>query len=449
MIRMSLQEAAQTLGIPPVTTAAGFAGITTDSRRVSSGMMFAALGGEHADGHDFVSSALADGATVALVSRKLDLPLPQLVVDDVITALGSLAAKWCADIKPVVVAITGSNGKTTTKEMVAKILETNASVLATSGNYNNELGLPLTLFELNSNHEFAVLELGASKAGDIEYLSAICAPGIGLVTNVGPAHLQGFGNEEGIARAKGELYAALPATGTAIINNDESWVSLWQEMCPAKNHITFGHKPGSDVFPVHTPNGTKVRTPQGEFELHLHLPGDHNLQNALAATAVALALNIPLKQIRAGLENTQPVPGRLNLVHTQSGWTVIDDTYNANPASLYAALQVLSLQRGEPWLVLGDMKELGHGSRKMHAEMGEAARALGVKKIFALGDASKSAIGAFGSGGRHFDSHAALTEALCSELRPGVACLVKGSRSMGMEQVVEAITDPYPMRETG
>ncbi len=449
MITMPLREAAKILGCQAVENKASFEGITSDSRLVKNGMMYAALSGEHVDGHDFAKAALEHGAACVLVSKKLDMAIPQLVVSDVLAALGTLAAQWRSETNPCVVGITGSNGKTTIREMVTRILELDASVLATTGNYNNELGLPLTLFELNHDHRFAVLELGASKGGDIAYLASLSAPKIGLVTNVGPAHLQGFGNEEGVARAKGELYESLPVDGYAILNADEQWGDLWRELCSSENFITFGRKTKCDVFPVQAAHGIEVQTPRGGFPLNLHLPGKHNLQNALAATSVALALKVPLDQIREGLENTQPVPGRLNLVHTGTGWTVLDDTYNANPASLYAALQVLSLQQGDGWLVLGDMKELGQGSRKMHAEMGESASALGVNRFFDLGYSSMFSVAAFGPVARHFCNHASLIDALCSELVPGVVCLVKGSRSMNMEQVVEAITGPITMREAG
>jgi UDP-N-acetylmuramoyl-tripeptide--D-alanyl-D-alanine ligase len=416
-------------------------------------MLFAALSGERSDGHDFVATAQAAGAVAALVSKPVKpvsgSSFQQLVVDDVLTGLGTLAAFWRAENQPCTVGITGSNGKTTTRDMLANILSLNANVLASPGNFNNELGLPLTLFGLAPEHEYCVLEMGASKRGDISYLARIAAPHTGLVTNVGPAHLQGFGNQEGVARAKGELYAALPTDGCAIMNADEPWCGLWREMNSANSVLTFGHLKRGDVYPVQGEQGYRICTPAGDFPLRLSLPGDHNLQNAMAAATVALALDISLDQVRKGLENTRPVPGRLNLVHADAGWTVIDDSYNANPASLYAALQVLVHEHGEPWLVLGDMKELGQGSRKMHAEMGETARVLGVQRIFGIGDASEFTVDAFGSGGRHFPDHVALIDCLCSELRPGVACLVKGSRSMEMEKVVRAITESCDMREAG
>jgi len=449
MIRMLLSDAAQLLGCTGHDGNRSFRGITTDSRRVEAGMLFAALVGGRSDGHDFVAAAVDAGAAAVLVSKPLDRSFPQLVVDDVLRALGTLASSWRSVVEPCVVGITGSNGKTTTKEMVRNILVGNATVLSTSGNQNNELGLPLTLFRLNCNDRFAVLEMGASKAGDIRYLSQIAPPHVGLVCNVGPAHLLGFGDEEGVARAKGEMFAALPADGFAVINADEPWSVLWQKMSTANNTITFGRQDSCHVHPVYYEQGCLMVTPGGDFPLQLALPGDHNVQNALAATAVCLALDVPLDQIRHGLEITQPVPGRLNRVHADAGWTVIDDTYNANPASLYAALQVLARERGEPWLVLGDMKELGRNSRKMHAEMGQAAQALGVRRLFAIGKVTPATVEAFGAGGRHFKDIETLVHALCSELQPGVACLVKGSRSMGMEQVVRAISSPCDIREAG
>jgi UDP-N-acetylmuramoyl-tripeptide--D-alanyl-D-alanine ligase len=348
-----------------------------------------------------------------------------------------------------VVGITGSNGKTTVKEMVASVLRLKAGVLATRGNYNNELGVPLTLFDLEQKHRFAVLEMGASKAGDIAYLAKIARPDLGLITNIGPAHLGGFGSEKGVALAKGEMYAALPSDGTAVINADEPWCGLWQDMNTTSKVMTFGREPGADIRLVEKEGVSLIQTPAGEFEPNLQLPGQHNRVNAAAATAVALALGSDLQEIREGLATVKPVPGRLNLLRTPSGWTVIDDTYNANPASLYSALQVLAGLQGTPWLVLGDMKELGEDSRKFHREVGEAARAMGVRRLFTLGDMSAETSEAFGRGARHFASHEALADELVGLLHVGVICLVKGSRSMGMEAIVQAVAGTAPMREAG
>ena len=447
MIHMSLNRAASLLQCAPFQSDIAFTGITSDSRQVVPGMLFAALPGQAVDGHDYIPQAMQRGAIAALVSREVPDGLPLLQVTDVLAALGTLAGYWRRLCTAKVIGITGSNGKTTVKEMVANILRQDSLVLATEGNFNNELGLPLTVFQLDKSHDYAVLEMGASNPGDIAYLAGIAQPDIGVITNVGPAHLQGFIDIEGVARAKGELYAALPRNGAAIINAAEPWVELWLNLNKAGTIWYFNGEGKNDVQSHHNGNDVVVRTAVGDFSLQLPLPGLHNLTNALAATAVCLALDVPLTRIKSGLETVKPVPGRLSLKRASAGWTVIDDTYNANPASLYAALQVLSVQNGEPWLVMGDMKELGSDSRKMHAELGDAARSLGVKRLFALGEASAAAVDAFGDRAEHFSSRDGLIEALRAELKPGVACLVKGSRSMGMEHVVNAISNGHEYQE--
>jgi UDP-N-acetylmuramoyl-tripeptide--D-alanyl-D-alanine ligase len=447
MIHMSLSQAAELLQCAALQSDLAFTGITSDSRSITPGMLFAALPGQTFDGHNHVEQAMNAGAVGALVSQEVDADLPLLQVPDVLAALGTLAGYWRAECSAKVVGITGSNGKTTVKEMIASILKQQGEVLATEGNFNNELGLPLTLFKLSKSHDYAVIEMGASNPGDIAYLASIARPDIGIVTNIGPAHLQGFINEEGVARAKGELFAALPEQGAAVMNATEPWLGLWQGVCGSAKVFYFGGEGASHIVAQVTDKSIVVKTPVGEFSLYLPLPGEHNLSNALAATAVCLALDVPLAEIKAGLEAVKPVPGRLSLVNSNSGWTVIDDTYNANPASLYAALQVLSKQGGEPWLVLGDMKELGADSRKMHAELGDAARSLGVKRLFALGEASSATVDAFGEMAVHYSSREGLIEALRSQLKPGVACLVKGSRSMGMEHVVNAISNGHDRLE--
>ena len=447
MIRMRLSELAAHLGCPAPGRDVTVDAIVADSRRVDFGALFAALPGSQVDGHDFAPAAVKLGAVALLVSRRLDLDVPQLVVPDVLRALGRLACLLRQRLDPVVVGITGSNGKTTVKEMVASILRPVGPVLATRGNYNNELGLPLSLFELEPRHRFAVLELGASKKGDIAYLADIAHPDVGLITNIGPAHLRGFGSEEGVARAKGEIYAALPTDGCAVINAEETWMGYWLDVNRAGRVLTFGHGEDCTVRVAGDERQFRLETPQGTLEPNLALPGMHNRLNAAAATAVALSLDIGLDHIRRGLETVKPVPGRLNFIETDAGWTVIDDTYNANPASLYSALQVLSDMQGTPWLVLGDMKELGTDSSKMHREVGEAARAMGVARLFAIGDMSAYTVDAFGEGAEHFATREELAACLRRLLHPGINCLVKGSRSMGMEAVVDAITRDVDMKE--
>jgi UDP-N-acetylmuramoyl-tripeptide--D-alanyl-D-alanine ligase len=447
VIQLNLSELAAVLDCESPAGDVPVNSIVTDSRQVRYGSLFAALPGSQVDGHDFASTAIELGAVALLVSRRLDLEVPQLIVRDVLLALGRLAQLIRDRVDPQVIGITGSNGKTTVKEMLSSILRLQGKVLSTKGNFNNELGLPLSLFELEQDHLYAVLELGASKSGDIAYLTGISRPGVGLVTNVGPAHLKGFGDEKGVAAAKGEIYAGLPETGWAIINGDEPWSSAWRKLSTAGHSLSFGTKAVNDVRLDQEDGRTRIVTPKGSFDLELPLPGKHNLLNATAAAAAAIALDIPLDVIRSGLEAVKPVPGRLNLLRTASGCTVIDDTYNANPASLYSALQVLANMQGKGWLVLGDMKELGSGSRKLHSEVGEAARALGVSRIFATGEMSEFTVDAFGEGATHFENRELLIEALIPELRMGINCLVKGSRSMGMEAVVEAIRRDRGMRE--
>jgi len=451
VIRMKLSELATAMGCPAPARDVTIHAIVTDSRRVDFGALFAALPGSQVDGHDFAARAVEMGAVALLVQRRLEIPgdrdVPQLVVDDVLRALGQAAALLRARLDPLVVGITGSNGKTTVKEMVAAILRQEGEVLATRGNYNNELGVPLSLFELEARHRYAVLEMGASKAGDIAYLAGIAAPDVALVTNVGPAHLGGFGSMEGVARAKGEIYAALPADGCAVVNADEPWKDRWLQSNTAGRVLSFGVSAEADVRVIEGGSQPRLQTPEGELLLELALPGRHNLLNAAAATAVGLALGAPLERIRRGLAAVQPVPGRLNFIETTSGWTVIDDTYNANPASLYSALQVVSEMQGTAWLVLGDMKELGTESSKMHREVGDNARAMGVVRLFATGDMAVHSVDAFGEGAQHFASREELIAALQRSLRPGINCLVKGSRSMGMEAVVAAISRDEAVRE--
>jgi UDP-N-acetylmuramoyl-tripeptide--D-alanyl-D-alanine ligase len=443
MMHLRLAEIREALSLPAATPDACIESIVTDSRKVRYGCLFAALPGRSVDGHNFVKTAVETGAVAVLVQRPVEATVPQLLVDNVLLALGRIAALWRRKLNPQVVGITGSNGKTTIKEMLASILRQQAEVLATEGNYNNELGVPLTLFRLEEKHRYAVLEMGASKSGDIAYLAGIARPHVGLISNIGPAHLEGFGSVEGVARAKGEMYQSLPPEGCAVINGAEPWVEMWRNNNSAGDVLTFGFNENNiQKFDIHMPAGgssPSVSTPLGHFKLQLSLPGQHNQLNALAATAAAVALDIPVEQIAAGLQAVKPVPGRLNVIHADAGWLVIDDTYNANPASLYSALQLLAGMQGKAWLVLGDMKELGEDSRKLHAEVGDAARAMGVKRIFATGEMSWQTVDAFGSGAEHFASREQLIEVLKAELRPGINCLVKGSRSMGMEQVVHAI----------
>jgi len=417
-------------------------GMIHDARRVEPGNLFCALPGEHHDGHEFIGQARSNGAAAALVSRELDDALPQLVVADVREAMGRLARAWRERLDVAVVGITGSNGKTTVKEMVAAILSTQGPTLATQGNYNNELGVPLTLARLDPSHRYAAIEMGCNRPGDIAYLAGIARPEVGLVTNAGPAHLELLGSIEGVARTKGELFSALTAEGTAVINADDDYAPLWREMAGDRRTVSFGLCAEADVSGALDRGLGRVRTPLGELEFEPVLPGRHNFCNALAATAAAVALQVPPGAISGALSGMQGLPGRLQVRRHPDGWQIVDDTYNANPASLYAALQVLAEMGGEDhWLVLGDMAELGPDGERLHAEMGQTASDLGVSRLFTIGKLARASSDAFDGDARHYGSRDALVAALADELQAGVTCLVKGSRSMGMERVVDRLME--------
>ena len=419
-------------------------GVAIDTRKLKPGDLFVAIKGERADGHDYLAEAAARGAVAALVTRKVDSVLPQVLVDSTELALGDLASAVRAQRNVRVVGITGSNGKTTVKTLVASILSRHGRTHVSAGNFNNELGLPLSLLAMPRDTEYAVFEMGAGKPGDIAYLAAIARPDIGLITLIAPAHLERMGSIEGVAETKGALYQALPADGIAIINADDAFASFFTGLAGARRVLRFGlDQPadvGADVIEQRVDGSRFVlSTPQGDAEVALPLPGRHNIANALAATAVALALEVPLATIVAGLEQVSGVAGRLRREVVAGGWTLIDDSYNANPSSMAAAIDTLLLAGGERWLVLGDMAELGPDARALHAGIGERARERGVERLFAVGPLGAATVEAFGAGGEHFDDKPALIAALQAQLHAGVTCLVKGSRSAGMEQVVAAL----------
>lgn len=419
-------------------------GVGTDTRSLASSALFVALRGERFDGHEFVRRAASLGAVAALVDRQADVPLAQIVVADTLTALQRLAAAWRLRCPARVFAVTGSNGKTTVKEMLSAILRQGASALATRGNLNNHIGVPLTLLELESSHDYAVIELGANHPGEIALLTRLVRPNAGVITNAADAHLQGFGSREGVARAKGELFADLAADGNAVINADDHFAPLWAELAGDRRQVTFGMAHDADVRARAIEyDGALTRfrlvTPDGEAAVELPLAGRHNVANALAAAAASWSMNLPLPAIAAGLGETAPVAGRLQRRITKSGAVLIDDSYNANPSSLAAALEVLVAEGECGWLVLGDMGELGEGAEAAHAEAGRAARKAGVGRLFAVGELSAAAVHAFGEGARHFPDRDALIAALLEDLCPGVTLLVKGSRAAAMEQVVAAL----------
>lgn len=420
------------------------AGVAIDTRALAPGALFVALAGARTDGHRFLPEAAARGAAGALVEQPVaDPPLPLVRVADTRAALGRLAALWRARFSLPVVGVTGSNGKTTVKEMLGAVLGGAGTVLVTRGNLNNELGLPLTLAGLGPEHDFAVLEMGANHLGEIAGLCRIARPTVGVVTQCAPAHLEGFGSIEGVARAKGEMFAGLADDGVAVINADDAYAGLWQGLAAARPRLTFGLEAPADVTAAWEPRAwgshVELRTPAGSRPVELPLPGRHNVMNALAATAVALALELPLERAAAGLARAPSVAGRLRRCPGPGGSVVIDDSYNANPASLRAALELLARHGGRRWVALGDMAELGAEGPARHREAGAAARELGIEHLLGVGPLAREAVDGFGPGAEHYGDRAALAAALAPRLGADDVVLVKGSRSAGMERVVAAL----------
>jgi len=423
-------------------------GVSSDSRTLNTGEMFVALTGPHFDGHEFVAQAVTRAASAALVSHPVSTELPIVVVEDTTAALGRLGASWRERFDIPLIAVTGSNGKTTVKEMIGAILRQRHAGLVSAGNLNNAIGVPLTLCRLREPHRFAVVEMGMNHAGEIAYLTELTRPTIALITNAAAAHLEGLGDVAAVARAKAEIFDGLPAHGVAIINTDDEFAGLWRARAGTRRIISFGLTAGADVTAAYefTPTGSVLElwTGAGEVEVVLPLPGRHNVVNALAAAAAALAADADLASIKAGLETIKAVPGRLMALAGRDDTLIYDDTYNANPASVYAALDVLAAATGERFLVLGDMAELGPGEVDWHARVGARARELGIDALYALGPLSEATVESFGAGGRHFDDIAGLIEALQEHARPGSRILVKGSRRMRMERVVAALAVDEP-----
>lgn len=432
---------------------AEFMRVNTDSRTLIKGDLFVALKGERFDGHDHVAASGAKGAAGALVSRVIDCGVPQVVVADSLKGLQDYAASWRAGFDLPVIGITGSNGKTSTKQLLSAIVTARGPVLATEGNLNNHIGLPLTLLRLRPEHCTAVVEMGANHPGEIAQLCEIARPAIGVVTQAGDAHLEGFGSREGVAHAKGELFAGLGANGVAVINNDDHYAPLWKTLAGSAAQITFSLTERADVSALNieaqASAGTRfeLRVPEGRAVVNLPMPGLHNVSNALAAAACAVALGMELSDIASGLTRVQPAAGRLTATATPEGARLLDDSYNANPTSLRAGVEVLATFTGRRVLVLGDMGELGPSSEQQHFEAGRTARARGIDVLFALGTLSRATVEGFGAGARHFDDVEALVAALRSQLDAHTTVLVKGSRSSRMERVVAALTGK-PLSET-
>jgi len=420
-------------------------GITTDTRRIEAGQVFIALVGEQFDGHAFVEQACRRGAAAVVVQRDVECTCPQLRVADTRIALGEIARAWREQFQIPVVAVTGSNGKTTVKEMLAAIFSIRHVTLSTQGNLNNDIGVPLTLLRLRQQHDCAVIEMGANHPGEIAYLTGLARPSVAMVNNAGAAHLEGFGSLEGVALAKGEIYGGLREDGTAVINADDRFAPLWLEMCADKKVLRFGLDNEAEICADWQSNelGSEIElhTPRGDVRIQLRLPGRHNVMNALAASAAALAIGVSLEEIQQGLESLRGVSGRLQLKPGLNGSRIIDDTYNANPSSLQVALEVLKKFSGRHFLALGDMGELGQDSEQLHREAGQVARDYGVDRLYTVGKLAQFAADAFGDEAYSYVDQPSMISALHDVLCKDVTLLVKGSRLAHMENVVQALTN--------
>ena len=449
---MSLQQA---LSWVPSARLVGDGNVTplrvhTDTRSLQVGDLFVALKGEHFDAHEFLTRAKAQGAVGAIAQQGLlDAGLSGLEVSDSRLALGQLAAGWRSQFSLPLVAVTGSNGKTTVTQMMASILRAWKSdqAFATEGNLNNDIGVPLTLLRLRASHQVGVVELGMNHPGEIAYLAGLARPTVALVNNAQREHLEFMETVEAVARENGSVIEALDSSGTAVFPADDDYTPLWQGLAGARRVLTFSLTGPADLTAEARWTGNSwavtAETPVGSLEFLLHIAGRHNVKNALAASACALAAGVPPVFIPAGLAAFVPVKGRSRAVAVELSdrvVTLIDDTYNANPDSMHAALGVLAELPGPRLLVMGDMGEVGDQGPQFHAEAGRQARALGIEKLFTLGEQSQGAASAFGQG-RHFNDMAELTTAVLAELPALGSVLVKGSRFMKMERVVQSIAD--------
>lgn len=447
MINLTLSDVAQILKVSMENNTL-IHGVSIDSRTLQPGNLFIAICGEHVDGHDYVKEAAEKGASAVLVARSVPCDLPQLLVDDTTLALGLLGAAWRNQFDLPLVAVTGSNGKTTTKNMIASIMKAachgeESAVLATKGTLNNHWGLPLTLTGLNQHHRYAAVEMGMNHFGEIAYLTQLARPQVAIITNAGASHLEGVGDVAGVARAKGEIFSGLTEHGVAILNKDDVFYDYWLQLIGQRRHLSFGLHTTADVtatlHKAQTSQHITLHTPNGDIDVNLPLLGKHNVLNALAAATAALAIHLDLTAIKCGLEAVEPAPGRLQLLTLKNGVNLIDDTYNANPFSLDAAVEALTTFDGKKILVLGDMRELGADEKILHQTAGKKIREAGIDCLFTYGELSEGAAHSFGEGGYHFTEQEKLISALKPFLQNQTTILVKGSRSMKMERVLAGL----------
>lgn len=423
-----------------------FSQLASDTRKLEQGTVFIALKGESFDAHDFIEQAIEKGAAAIIAEKSKvtkELPVPTLWVKDTTLALGKLAHFWRMQFDIPVIGITGSCGKTTVKSMLGEVLSLVGPTLVPEGSFNNQFGLPFTLLQLKPSHQFGILEIGTNGFGEIAYLTQMSSPTISTITNVNPAHLQGLKTLDNVAQEKGDIYKFLSPNGVAIINQDEPYADLWRNKLSGQPVMTFGLEQ-ADV----TAKNLTLKFGQSQFDLMIHgkaypcqlqVSGNHNVKNALTVAAIATALKISPNIIVKGLSQFTGVKGRLKTHQTSEGVIVIDDSYNANPASLKAAIDVLSQASGDKVLVMGDMAELGDMSENFHREIGHYAKEKGVDRLYAVGQFSQNAIQPFGQGAQHFNDKKALLEALTPTLKPETTVLIKGSRSARMEEVLTAL----------
>jgi UDP-N-acetylmuramoyl-tripeptide--D-alanyl-D-alanine ligase len=437
-----------------------YTSVSSDTRTLVRGALFVALRGPNFNGNEFVSAALAAGAAGALVDGEQPVALAQIVVADTQMALERAGNGWREQFNIPLVGVAGSNGKTTAKEMTAAILAQMGNCLATRGNLNNHIGVPLTLLRLEAAHRFAVVEMGANRGGEVAALVRIARPTVGMITNAGAEHLEGFGSIEGVARAEGEMVEGLAPSATAVINADDEFADLWRKLTSARV-LTFGVQAAADFKATDVritigPEGFLTHftlvCPLGSAAVTLHMGGRHNISNALAAAAAATAAGAGLEQIVAGLGTMRAVAGRLQFKKALSGAWIIDDSYNANPSSMRAGIEVLAGLEGAKWLVIGDMAELGEFAPAAHTEIGEFARAHGVERLYAIGALAKLAVASFGAGAQWFPDAQALASALTQALAtagPAVRLLIKGSRLNRLERVVDVLVQGSTQQTSG
>lgn len=446
---MTLKQAAEALNTTcPTGTSTSFNAVSTDSRTVTSGDLYIAIKGDNFDGHDFVQQAAEKGAVAAVVSHQVDAEIPLLVVDDTRLALGQLATTHRQAMPAKVVAVTGSCGKTTTKTLLASVFSQAGNTLSNQKSFNNEVGVPLTLLSIRPEHEYAIVEMGASGAGDIAYLTHMGQPSVAMITCAKPVHLDGFGDLDGVACGKGEIFQGLPSDGVAIINQDDHYADFWKKLAGHHRVVTFSMQgKRADIMASNIKLDDVGRasftltTPAGKADIYLQLLGEHNVVNALATAAAAYASELTIANIQAGLQQAAAHDRRLSEKAGIKGVVVIDDSYNANPQSVEAAIAVLASRQGESVLVLGDMLELGPEASKYHQLIGEKAQEYGIGRIYCYGDLTRHTAEAFGENGYYFTDQDELIHSLKDYVSQGMVVLVKGSNAMKMDRITAALME--------